>query len=242
MNSKKPNIILITADQMRADSIEYINDEVKTPVLNELAENGSVFTNSFCTSPVCTPSRASIFTGRYPMNIGAWNIGTELNEDEVTLADYLKEDNYFNVASGKMHFRPQLKNLNWEFEDVPKRDRVRERDKTYYGFDITHITEDDKQGEYLDFANSHGCNLEIGKGIDGINPIPEELHQTYWTAQKAIDEIDNFNFDKPLFMWVSFVDPHHPFDPIKKYYDIYKDIKPKELNSKLKLDKKDQSI
>ncbi|MDA0079493.1 sulfatase family protein [Brachyspira hyodysenteriae] len=238
MNSKKPNIILITADQMRADSIEYINDEVKTPVLNELAENGSVFTNSFCTSPVCTPSRASIFTGRYPMNIGAWNIGTELNEDEVTLADYLKEDNYFNVASGKMHFRPQLKNLNWEFEDVPKRDRVRERDKTYYGFDITHITEDDKQGEYLDFANSHGCNLEIGKGIDGINPIPEELHQTYWTAQKAIDEIDNFNFDKPLFMWVSFVDPHHPFDPIKKYYDIYKDIKPKELNSKLKLDKK----
>ena len=208
MNNKKPNIILITADQMRADSVEYMNEEVKTPVLNELAENGTVFTNSFCTSPVCTPSRASIFTGRYPMNIGAWNIGTELNEDEITLADYLKkenyfnvasdylkEENYFNVASGKMHFRPQLKNLNWEFEDVPKRDRVRERDKTYYGFDITHITEDDKQGEYLDFANSHGCNLETGKGCDGVNPIKEELHQTYWTAQKAIDEIDNYNFE-----------------------------------------------
>lgn len=200
---------------MRADSIGYINDEVKTPVLKELSENGTVFTNSFCTTPVCTPSRASIFTGRYPMNIGAWNIGTELNESEITLADYLKEENYFNVASGKMHFRPQLKNFDRVLEDVPKRDRVRERDKTYYGFDITHITEDDKQGDYLDYLASKNYKIEPPKSEFYVNPIPEQLHQTYWTAQKAIDEIDNFNFDKPLFMWVSFVDPHHPFDPIK---------------------------
>lgn len=183
--NKKTNILLITSDQMRADSIGYINDEVKTPVLNELAENGTIFENSFCTSPVCTPSRASIFTGRYPMNTGAWNIGTELNEDEITLADYLKKEGYFNIAVGKMHFRPQLKNLNWEFEDVAKRDRVRERDNTYYGFDIMHITEDDKQGEYLDFANLNGCNLEVGKGKDGINPIKRGISSNILDCTKG---------------------------------------------------------
>lgn len=239
---KKQNILLISADQMRSDAIGYINKNIKTPILDELSENGAVFTNSFCTSPVCTPSRASLFTGRYPMNTGAWNIGTSLKEEEITLADHLKKEGYFNVAVGKMHFRPQLKNLNWEYEDVNIRDRVRERDKTYYGFDITHITEDDKQGEYLDYVKSKGYNLEIGKGKDGINEIPECLHQTYWTAMKSIEEIENFDFKKPLFMWTSFVDPHHPFDPIKKYADIYKNIKNESINtqriSKEYLDKK----
>lgn len=226
--NKKPNILLITADQLRADSLGFSNKKVKTPVLDSLAEKGYIFTNSFCSSPVCTPSRASIFTGRYPMNIGAWNIGTCLNEDEITMADWLKEEGYFNIAVGKMHLRPQLKNLNWEFEDVAVRDRVRERDKTYYGFDITHITEDDKQGEYLDYAIEHGYYMEVGKGKDGVNPIPEELHQTYWTGMKSCEEIEKFDFERPLFMWTSFVDPHHPFDPIKKFADIYKNMEPEK--------------
>lgn len=235
--NKKPNILLITADQMRSDSVGYINETVKTPVLDKLAKEGAVFTNSFCTSPVCTPSRAAIFTGRYPMNTGAWNIGTTLNEEEITLADHLKKEDYFNIAVGKMHFRPQLKNFNWELEDVKIRDRVRKIDKTYYGFDITHITEDDKQGEYLDYVKSHGYVLEAGKGKEGINDIPEELHQTYWTGMKAIEEIEKFNFKNPLFMWLSFVDPHHPFDPIKKFADIYKDMKLEKKIEKDSLDK-----
>ena len=233
---KRPNIVLITADQMRADSVGYINEEVITPVLNELAEGGTVFTNSFCTSPVCTPSRASIFTGRYPMNIGPWNNGTHINEDEITLADHLKKENYFNIISGKMHIRPQLKNFNGEYEDIEKRDRVRERDKTYFGFDITHITEDDKRGEYLDYLESKNYKIKDIESEFGINPIPEELHQTYWVAQKAIDEIDNYNFDNPLFMWVSFVDPHHPFDPIKKYADMYENKVFDDSKTKYKLD------
>ena len=233
---KRPNIVLITADQMRADSVGYINEEVITPVLNELAEGGTVFTNSFCTSPVCTPSRASIFTGRYPMNIGPWNNGTHINEDEITLTDHLKKENYFNIVSGKMHIRPQLKNFNGEYEDIEKIDRVRERDKTYFGFDITHITEDDKRGEYLDYLESKNYKIKDIESEFGINPIPEELHQTYWVAQKAIDEIDNYNFDNPLFMWVSFVDPHHPFDPIKKYADMYENKVFDDSKTKYKLD------
>lgn len=230
---KKPNVLLIIADQLRADSLGFSNSKVHTPVLNKLAKEGKIFTNSFCSSPVCTPSRASIFTGRYPMNTGAWNIGTCLNEDEMTMADWLKEEGYFNIAVGKMHLRPQLKNLNWEFEEVAIRDRPRERDNTYFGFDITHITEDDKQGEYLDYATEHGYPMGKGKGKDGINPIPEELHQTYWTGMMSCKEIEKFDFKQPLFMVSSFVDPHHPFDPIKKFVDLYQNMQPEN-----KIDKK----
>lgn len=234
--NKKPNIILITADQLRWDSLGYTNPKVKTPVLDSLAKEGCSFNNSFCTSPVCTPSRASIFTGRYPMNTGAWNIGTCLREEEITIADWLKKEEYFNVAIGKMHFRPQLKNLNFEFEDVAVRDRVRKRDSTYYGFDVTHITEDDKQGEYLDYIEKCGYHLEIGKGNDGINPLPEEMHQTYWTGMMGCEEIKKYSFENPMFMWLSFVDPHHPFDPIKKFADLYSEMEKENKISKEFLD------
>lgn len=219
--NNKPNIILITADQLRADTLGYMNKKIKTPVLDSLADEGYIFTNSFCTSPVCTPSRAAIFTGRYPMNTGAWNIGTCLDENETTLADILKVYNYYNVAVGKMHLRPQLKDFNNNFEDVDFRDRNRAKDSTYYGFDKTFITEDDKQGKYLDYIKTKGYDLAVGKGEDGINPLPEDMNQTYWIGMKSCEEIKKYDFKSPLFMWTSFVDPHHPFDPIEKFASLY---------------------
>lgn len=224
--SKKPNIILITADQMRADAIGYINNKVLTPTLDFLAKEGSIFTNAFCSSPVCTPSRAAIFTGRYSMNNGARNIGTVLDENEITLADLLNAVGYYSVGVGKMHFRPQLKDFKNNYEDVQIRDRVRGRDKTYYGFMETHITEDDKQGKYLDYLAENGYFLKIGKGVDGKNELPEEYNQTYWIGMKSCEVIEKHDFEKPLFMWTSFVDPHHPFDPAEKFIDMYSDMHP----------------
>lgn len=231
---KNPNIVLITTDQMRADAIGYINSKVITPNLDMMAKEGAVFTNSFCSSPVCTPSRAGIFTGRYPMNTGAWNIGTCLDENEITLADWLKGEGYYNIGVGKMHFRPQLKDFDNNYEDVEVRDRVRERDKTYYGFDETYITEDDKQGKYLDFLAENGYHLEVGKGDDGINPLPEEFNQTYWIGMKSCEAIRKHDFNKPLFMMTNFVDPHHPFDPAEKFARMYDGV---EIDSPISKDK-----
>lgn len=219
--NKQPNIILITADQMRADAIGFVNSKVITPNMNELISEGAIFNNSFCTSPVCTPSRAALITGRYPMNTGAWNIGTTLNEDEITLPDLLKRVGYYSIGVGKMHFRPQLKDFNNNFEDVAVRDRVRKWDGTYYGFDETYITEDDKQGLYLDFLAENGYFLKVGKGEDGINPLPEKFNQTYWIGEKSCQAIEKYDFEKPLFMMTNFVDPHHPFDPPEKFAKLY---------------------
>lgn len=107
--SKRTHIWLITTDQMRADALGIENASVLTPELDKLVSEGTLFTGAYCASPVCTPSRSSIFTGRYPHVHGAWNIGTALREDELTLCDHLKTANYKTIGIGKMHFRPQMK-------------------------------------------------------------------------------------------------------------------------------------
>lgn len=230
----KPHIILITADQMRADNLGCAGTPVLTPHLDRLAARGTMFDRAFCVNPVCTPSRAAIFTGRYPHCTGAWNIGVSLNEDEMTLADHLRPLGYRSVAVGKMHFRPECKPTRPEggwpgVEDPAIAFRGRQRDGTYYGFDETHITEDVRHGEYLDWLKQvapewvdyHGDSPEITR--DG-SPLPPELHQTRWIGQKSIEAIQNHDPAQPLFLWTSFVDPHHPFNAPKKYVDLYRDV------------------
>lgn len=231
--SKKKHIWLITTDQMRADSIGYENPTVQTPVLDKLAAQSVIFSNAYCTSPVCTPSRASIFTGRYPHVHGAWNIGVSLNEDEVTLCDHLKKQGYRTAGVGKMHFRPQCQQgFSLDAEEVAYRDRGRASDGTYYGFDEHHISEDNMIGEYLDWVRDKDAEVfarlmrdryrseDIDRDV-WESEMPAELHQSTWIAEKSMDVIRSHDGDVPLFLWTSFVDPHHPFDPPRAYVDRY---------------------
>ncbi|MFX3631524.1 MAG: sulfatase [Candidatus Pristimantibacillus sp.] len=230
---RKTHIWLITTDQMRADAIGIENSDVLTPSLDEMAREGTVFERSYCASPVCTPSRASIFTGRYPHVHGAWNIGVSLNEDEVTLCDHLKRLDYRTVGVGKMHFRPQCKpNYTNEPESPAYRDRGRDADNTYFGFDEHIITEDNGIGAYTDWLNeqspewaeSYTRDRGRNEGAAGDvweSEMPAELHQTYWTAERSIEVIENHSGDQPLFLWTSFVDPHHPFNPPRSYVERY---------------------
>lgn len=231
--TQKTHIWMITTDQMRADAMGFENKAVLTPVLDALAAEGTVFSKAYCASPVCTPSRASIFTGRYPHVHGAWNIGISLDEKEVTLCDHLKPLGYRTVGVGKMHFRPQCKtDFSHEAEEVAFRDRGREVDGTYYGFDEHHISEDNMVGEYLewlrerDSAAADRFDRDRFRTKDAVgdvweSDIPAELHQTYWMAEKSIEAIQGHEGDQPLFLWTSFVDPHHPFNPPKVYSDLY---------------------
>ncbi|WP_068726995.1 sulfatase-like hydrolase/transferase [Paenibacillus sp. DMB5] len=233
---RKTHIWLITTDQMRADAVGIENATVLTPELDKLAAEGTFFTGAYCASPVCTPSRASIFTGRYPHVHGAWSIGTTLKEDEITLCDHLKKADYKTIGIGKMHFRPQMKeDFSQEYEDPIHRDRGRSFDGTYYGFDEHHITEDNCIGEYLEWLKAQDPDTaerflkDRFRSSDAQSDIweseiPPELHQTYWVAERSIEAILSHNTDQPLFLWSSFVDPHHPFDPPKAYTDMYANI------------------
>jgi arylsulfatase len=230
----RPNILLISADQMRRDALgAYSNRVIKTPNIDKLADNGIAFDNHFLQNPVCMPSRWTIFTGRYPRNHGVRDNGVEFDNNEQTIARVLRDSGYATGAFGKMHLTPALLTVNDDIEQWPE-DR--------FGFTSWAITDDAKKGAYLeylkekdeeiyryvkrqgeekveeDLMSAAERSFDVAPQIKE-NSIPPELHQSSWIADKTIDFIKQE--DKPFFAWCSFVDPHHPFDPPEPYASMY---------------------
>jgi arylsulfatase len=235
-----PNILLIVTDQMRGDALGCAgNPAIITPTLDRLATEGTIFERAYCASMVCTPSRAALMTGRYPQNTGAWNIGVSLREDEQTIADHFNALGYICAAAGKVHLRPQLRpglTSPGEPEETSVRDRPRARDGTFFGFDTHFVTEDSKVGAYLDWLRTVAPqwvdNLTGDPGDSTLHEkgsiLPPELHQTHWIVDRTIDVINQHDTTIPLFMFTSFVDPHHPFDAPRRYVDLYDEMLPPE--------------
>jgi len=105
----KPNIIFILADDMGYGDFSYFNNRLsRTPVLDNLIDEGICFTQSYTASPVCNPSRASLLTGKYPHRTGSidtleWYGLERLALSEVTIADLLKNADYTTGLIGKWH-------------------------------------------------------------------------------------------------------------------------------------------
>lgn len=104
-----PNIILIIADDISWDDLgAYGHPNIHTPNIDKLAKNGLLFNNVYLTASSCSPSRASIITGRYPHNTDAEELHWPLPPEQTTFPEKLKEAGYWTVASGKWHLGPQV--------------------------------------------------------------------------------------------------------------------------------------
>ena len=118
-NNKKPNIILVLSDDHGAWAMGCTgNSEIRTPNLDRLAATGMRFENFFCTSPVCSPARASLITGRIPSQHGVldWlrdgNVGDDATEylaGQTAYTDILAKNGYICGVSGKWHMGDSLK-------------------------------------------------------------------------------------------------------------------------------------
>ena len=233
---RRPNILLIMADQLRYDALGcYGNTQIHTPNIDSLALNGATFDNHFIQNPVCSPSRCTILTGRYPKNHGTRDNGIPLRDEELTFPQVLQANGYRTAAIGKMHFTTQFRPKVNEEDDWPE-DR--------YGFEVVHTTCDTKTGEYLDWLKAKSPrDYEIVKmqgerkakedrasaadkdtsGPPQVYPsdVNPEYHQSAWIADRTIDLINEADPDRPFFALCSFVDPHHPFDPPASYSTMY---------------------
>ena len=106
ISKDSPNILLITSDQHHWMAMGYNDPKCKTPNLDRLASKGVIFDKAYTCNPVSTPSRASIITGRYPSQHGAYALGTKLPETELCIGDCLSECGYETALIGKAHFQP----------------------------------------------------------------------------------------------------------------------------------------
>ncbi len=110
VSQPRPNIILIIADDVGWDDIGcYGNTAIRTPNIDQLAKEGMRFTNVFVTSSSCSPSRASIITGRYPHNTGAAELHTPLPAHLNYFPELLKKKGYYTAQAGKWHEGPNTK-------------------------------------------------------------------------------------------------------------------------------------
>lgn len=223
---KQPNILWICTDQQRFDTLGcYGNSHVNTPNIDRLAARGVQFQNSFCQSPICSPSRASFLTGRYPRTTRVRQNGQSIPGDEILVTRLLSEAGYICGLSGKLHISACNPSVCSGTEP-----RIQD------GYDEFHWSHHHKPdwptNEYTQWLEEQGIQYqtEASDESDYVEyGMKAEYHQTTWCAEKASTFIRaNASFSNPWLFSVNIFDPHHPFDPpvelFKKYMDISDEI------------------
>ncbi len=228
MAEKRPNILLITSDQQHWNTLGVLNPEVQTPNLDGLAEEGTLFTRAYCPNPTCTPTRASIITGKYPSQHLAYSLGTKLPENQYTVGDHFLQYGYATALVGKAHFQP-LQGTE-EFPSLEAYPLLQDLEfwKDYhgrfYGFDDIALARNHTNEAHV---GQHYALWMEEKGLlnwkDYFLPptgnmdrdqkhtwdIPEEYHYNTWIAEETIGRLEKYREEKqPFFLWASFFDPH----------------------------------
>lgn len=216
-----PNILWICTDQQRWDTLGcYGNPLVHTPNLDRLAAEGARFEHAYCQSPVCTPSRTSFLTGRYPRTTGCWQNGQNIPEREVLVTKIMADHGYRCGLAGKLHLSACNPKVCPEME--------RRVDDGYADFHWSHhpMPGWGDHNEYWAWLTAQGSRFDTPDRPDSKwvkVGMPEELHQTKWCTDKALDFIDARAVaeDEPWLFSINYFDPHHPFDPPPEYLERY---------------------
>lgn len=223
----RPNLLIIQTDEHNFRTLgcyrellpkeqAYIWGEgikVETPNIDWIAKNGAIADRYYATSPVCTPSRASLMTGRYPQNTGAMMNDLPLRDDMVTFAEVLRRSGYATGYAGKWHLdgvgKPQWappRKFGW--------------DDNRYMFNRGHwkkLVDHNETGPRVGSVNAQGIPTY---NVDGAN---ETTYATDFLADRTIEFIRK-NQAKPFCYMVSLPDPHGPNTVRQPYNTMYLDL------------------
>lgn len=142
MTNEKPNIVFFMVDQLSAKWFEMgVEGVCDMPNFKRLMDNGTYFNSAITSNPVCMPTRATIATGLSTRGHGLLENGYRLDPALPTFMQSLQKDGYITGALGKVHFRPHFESLYPDYKQ--------------YGFDVTHITEDGRGGEWHDWVKEN---------------------------------------------------------------------------------------
>lgn len=223
----KTNILLITSDQQHWNTLGKLNPEVKTPNLDRLADQGTMFQRAYCPNPTCSPTRASILTGKYASQHGCYSLGTKLPESEHTVGEDFQAAGYRTALVGKAHFQPLKSTPEYpSLEAYPilqDLDFWRQFDEPFYGFETVELarnhTDEAHVGQhYALWLEEKGCHnwRDYFRSPTGNNNsqkrkwlIPEKYHYGTWIAERSMALLENYSKnDDNFFLWASFFDPH----------------------------------
>ena len=210
-NNKQPNVIIVmTDDQGIGDLSCHGNPWLETPNLDAFYKE-SVRMTDFHVSPVCTPTRSAILTGRYPINNGAWATykGRDaLSEGAITMADIFRQNGYTTGMFGKWHLG----------DNYPVR-------ATDCGFDVAIHHKAGGVGELSDYwGNSYFDDVYY------VNNHPKQFEgycTDVWFSEAM--KFMETNKDKPFFVYIPTNAPHSPFIVDSVYAAPYKALEGKKI-------------
>ena len=211
---KKPNILLLMADQLRGDCLGIDgNNVIQTPNLDQLAHEGIYFRHAYSSTPSCTPARAALLTGLSPWHHGMLGYGRIAEHYPREMPRLLTQAGYYSAVIGKCHYSPQ---------------------RGLHGFNLG-ILDESGRIENLDFRSDYRAWFwsiaptlnpdQTGLGWNDYRgapyALPEELHPTRWVGDTAVRFIRSYHEPEPFFLKVSFERPHSPYDPPKRFWKEY---------------------
>ncbi len=229
-------ILLITTDQQRYDTLACNGGVLsRTPAIDALAKNGIRFERAHPQSVVCMPSRSTILTGQHPSTHGVWMNGVPLPADAPSVAAVLHDAGYHTALVGKSHFEPFLDPFLRFPDNALSQSGTVPTGGSHRGFEHMEFAahggvgpfhyakwllaeHPEAIGQYYSAIDMKlQVNAESG-GYSGapqvkINPIERGIYHTDWVADRTIAWLDSLDPDADWFCWMSFPDPHHPWDP-----------------------------
>ena len=204
----KPNVIVMVADDLGWADVGFHGGDIDTPSLDRIASEGAQL-DRFYTTPICSPSRAALMTGRDPMRLGVaygvimpWD-NTGVHPDEHFMPQSFEAAGYQTAMVGK-----------WHLGHAQQTFHPNERGfQHFYGHLQTEV------GFYPPFSNQGGKDFQRnGESID------DQGYETYLLADEVSRFIRERNKDLPFFLYMPFIAPHTPLDAPQALQDKYKDI------------------
>jgi arylsulfatase A-like enzyme len=217
-HSKRPNIIFISAEQQRGDTLHCNGaDWMHTPHLDALAKESVRFTRAFSCAATCVSSRAAFYTALYPHNTGI--LGFYRSSGRLHWLHRLRERGYHTAHIGKTHlphdgWDESIAELSNKYQRIPD-EGPRDWHKALYA------------AGYEPPLNLHNTMPDYYDNLAAIEwPLPEELHPDMWVGDqvlKWLEARDTGDDAAPFYLHVGFLSPHDLYDPPRRFIDIYDD-------------------
>ena len=238
--SKQPNILFLFPDQHRWDWLGCHGDlDLHTPNLDALAAGGTRFTRCYTPSPVCSPARACLATGR---RYTRHTVVNNAQNTPVELPNYyriIQEQGYQVSGVGKFDLHKPDRNWGTDGKNMLSEYGFTSGcDNEGKGDAIAAYDANDKQpkGPYLQHLQNQGQAVidayykmwhkegkHRGLQFSDINPLSKDEYCDNWVGNNALDEINNFEKGKPWHLVVNFVGPHDPYDVLPEMAESTKD-------------------
>jgi len=218
----RPNVLFIASDDMRPQLGCYGDPTVKSPNLDALAKRGMVFQRSYVQQALCSPSRISMLSGRYPATTGIFEIGRTLRTtmpDITTMPQHFKNNGYHTRSLGKIYHVGIDDDASWT---IPAWHSKKPRTSAETQAAVQKYIADAKKSGTLIPQKGKGSRNAAVPAFEAVDCADDDLLDGDCAAN-AIAQLREHakNPAQPFFLAVGFANPHVPWISPKKYWDLY---------------------